>query len=92
MFELLVKQFEIAKIDEARDSSIVQVLDRAIEPERKSPQHRTRIVFVIVTAVLAFLACLFFALLRDFVERVRGDPEQARKYDMLRKLVRPLVR
>lgn len=87
VFELLAKQFEIAKIDEARDASIVQVLDRAIEPEKKSRPYRSRIV--IVTAVLAFLGCLLFALLRDFVERAKSDPAQAGKYGTLRKLLRP---
>lgn len=86
VFELLAKQFEIAKIDEARDSSIIQVLDRAIEPERKSRPHRLRIT--IVTAVLAFLAAILIALLRDARGRVRGDPEQARKLDTLARLLR----
>ncbi len=86
VFELLAKQFEIAKIDEARDASIVQVLDRAIEPERKSRPYRARIV--IVTAVLAFLAALLFALLRDARERARGDPAQMRKLDLLASLLR----
>jgi uncharacterized protein involved in exopolysaccharide biosynthesis len=90
VFELLAKQFEIAKIDEARDTSIVQVLDRAIEPEKKSRPHRSRIV--IVTAVLAFLATLLIAFLRDVRERVRSDPEQARKLDTLRNLLRPTRR
>ena len=87
VFELLAKQFEIAKIDEARDASIVQVLDKAIEPEKKSRPYRARIV--IVTAVLAFLAALLIALLRDLRERMRGDPEGARKLDMLGRLLRP---
>jgi len=86
VFELLAKQFEIAKIDEARDASIVQVLDRAVEPERKSRPHRARIV--IVTAILAFLATLLWALLRDAHERTKNDPEQSRKMNMLRDLLR----
>jgi len=86
VFELLAKQFEIAKIDEARDASIVQVLDRAVEPERKSRPHRARIV--IVTAILAFLATLLWALLRDAHERTKNDPEQSRKMNTLRDLLR----
>jgi uncharacterized protein involved in exopolysaccharide biosynthesis len=86
VFELLAKQFEIAKIDEARDASIVQVLDRAVEPEKKSGPHRSRIV--IVTAILAFLAALLWALLRDAHERAKHDPEQSRKMNALRDLLR----
>lgn len=86
VFELLAKQYEIAKIDEARDASIVQVLDRAVEPEKKSGPHRARIV--IVTTILAFLAALLWALVRDAHERARRDPEQSSKLDALRELLR----
>lgn len=86
VFELLAKQFEIAKIDEARDASIVQVLDRAVEPEKKSRPHRARIV--IVFGILGFLAALLWALVRDAHERAQGDPEQSRKMKTLRNLLR----
>jgi len=36
LFTLLAQQLEQAKIDEARDETAFQVLDRAIPPERKS--------------------------------------------------------
>jgi uncharacterized protein involved in exopolysaccharide biosynthesis len=40
VFELLAKQFELAKIDEAKDSSLIQVLDLAVPAERKSKPAR----------------------------------------------------
>lgn len=83
VLELLSRQYEIARIDESRDSSIVQVLDRAIAPERKSRPHRARIV--IVSTVLAGLAALLVALLLDALERARHDPGQSRKLQALRK-------
>ena len=86
VFELLAKQYEIARIDEARDGSIVQVLDRAVEPDRKSGPRRARIV--IVTAILGFLAALLWALLRDAHERAKHHPEQSRKMNTLRDLLR----
>ncbi len=69
VFELLAKQFEIAKIDEARDTSLVQVLDEAVVPERKSRPHRARIV--VVSAILALLAAIVWALMRDAFVRNR---------------------
>ena len=40
LYELLAKQYEIARIDEAKDPAVIQVLDPAIEPERKAgPKH-----------------------------------------------------
>jgi uncharacterized protein involved in exopolysaccharide biosynthesis len=40
VYELLTKQYEIAKIEEARDVPTVQVLDPAIVPQKKSSPHR----------------------------------------------------
>jgi uncharacterized protein involved in exopolysaccharide biosynthesis len=86
VFELLAKQYEIAKMDEARDAAVVQVLDRAVQPERKSGPPRARIV--IVTAILAFLAALLWALVRDAHERAKRNPEGSRRIDALRELLR----
>jgi tyrosine-protein kinase Etk/Wzc len=55
-YELLAKQLELAKIDEARDSALIQVLDKAIEPDRSSKPLRLQIV------LLSTLLAAFFAL------------------------------
>ena len=83
-YELLARQYEIAKIDEAKDSAIIQVMDRAIEPDRKSRPHRARIV--IVAAVLATLAALLLALLRESFARARE--RQSDKLATLKNLLR----
>ena len=44
VFELLAKEFEVAKLDEAREGSIIQVVDPAVPPDRKSSPHRALIV------------------------------------------------
>jgi tyrosine-protein kinase Etk/Wzc len=63
VFELLAKQFEMAKMDEARDASVVQVLDEAVPAERKSWPPRLR--FVLLSALLGLLAALAVGLARD---------------------------
>jgi tyrosine-protein kinase Etk/Wzc len=63
LYELLVKQFELAKLDEARDAVVIQVIDRAVPPERKSrPQ---RVFIVLLTTVMGFIFALFITLLRE---------------------------
>jgi len=52
MYELLTRQYEVARVDEARQGSIVQVVDPAIPPDRPGSHYRLWI----------FLAGLFFAL------------------------------
>ena len=86
IFELLAKQYEIARIDEARDASIVQVLDAAVEPERKSKP--TRALIVILTALVAGLLAVIWAFIREAGQRARQSPEQASRLDVLRNYMR----
>lgn len=51
LFELLAKQYEIARIDEAKQAPMIQVVDRAVAPERKSWPPRA--VYVLGSALLA---------------------------------------
>ena len=85
IFELLAKQYEIAKIDEARDASIVQVLDKAVEPERKSKPSRALIV--ILTALVAGFLAVIWVFIKEAGERARQNPEQASRLETLRRYV-----
>lgn len=81
VFELLAKHYELAKIDEARDTSIIQVLDRAVEPEEKSKPKR--VLIVTVSAFLALAWAILWVLLKESAERAGRDPERA---ELLRQL------
>ena len=50
--ELIAKQFEMAKLDEARQGSIIQVVDPAIPPDHRSFPKRT--ISVILAMLLSF--------------------------------------
>ncbi len=82
IYDLLAKQYQLAKIDEAKDSAIIQVLDKAIEPDRKSKPHRSLIV------LLSAIAVGFLTVLGVFVKeasvRAREYPEQLRRLQLLR--------
>lgn len=82
LYELLSKQYEAARLDEAKDSSIIQVLDPATEPERKSGPKRA--IIVIVTFVGAFLAALTFALLRESLRVWLSQEGNARKWEKIK--------
>jgi uncharacterized protein involved in exopolysaccharide biosynthesis len=84
--ELLTQQFEAAKIDEAKDISIVQVLDKAIEPERKTSPKRALIT--ILTALAAAFLAVIWAFIREASEKAKGNPRQARQFELLRRYVR----
>jgi tyrosine-protein kinase Etk/Wzc len=82
MFELLAKQFELAKIDEARETGVIQVVDQAIPPDRKSKPKRALIV--IAATVLAGFIAVAWAFLREMKERAKHDPLLARRLATLR--------
>lgn len=60
LFELMSKQFEVARLDEVRDSSIIQVLDVAVAPDYKSKPNRT--IVTMLGLVVGFFIGAFVAL------------------------------
>ena len=86
IFELLAKQYELARIEEAKDPSLIQVMDKAIEPDRRSSPQRTRMV--LVSAFLAFVVAVLWALVREFAARGRQDPlRKTRLLELRRNLI-----
>jgi len=58
MLEVLTKQFELARIDEAKEGPLIQVVDIATPPELRSKPKRTLIVLASAFAGL-FLSIIF---------------------------------
>ena len=77
LFELLAKQFELAKIDEAHDAAVIQVLDRAVATDKKSRPRRALIV-LLAAAAAGFLG-LLAAFTLDFFDRSPLTPAQRRR-------------
>lgn len=79
LFEQLSKQYELARIDELREG-MIQVVDVAVPPERKSNVHKAIVV------LLAMLAAGFALLVFVFVRRAlkSSDPETAVKLVAIR--------
>ena len=75
LFELLAKQYEIARIDEAKDATLIQALDRAVTPERKSKPKRA--VIVVIIAIISGFSAVILAFVRESQDRARRNPTQA---------------
>jgi uncharacterized protein involved in exopolysaccharide biosynthesis len=86
LFELLSKQFEIAKIDEAKEAALIQVVDKALVPEKKSKPKRSLIV--ILATLMAFFIGVLLAFVREASERVSQDPASAERMNLLRRYIR----
>jgi len=74
LFESLAKQYEAAKIDEAREPLIVQ-LDKAVAPYWKSGPPRALIVLSMT--FFAFLVATLAAFLLEKLEQARQEPQFA---------------
>ncbi len=83
LFELLSKQYELARVDEARDASMIQVLDKAVPPDVKSGPKRALIV--IVTALATGFLAVILAFLKEANEKAKQNPEQAERMARFRK-------
>ena len=81
LYELLAKQYEVARLDEAKEPSLIQVLDVAIEPERKSKPKRA--VLVLASTLLAFFGALLWVLISAARQRAMRMPESAIRWNEL---------
>ena len=63
LYELLAKQVELARIDEGRSSLLIQFVDRATPPDKKSKPKRA--VIVIAITLSALILAMLAAVLRE---------------------------
>lgn len=65
LFELFAKQFELAKVDESKEGSKIQILDLAQPPEKKS-KPKKGLITLIATLATAMLLLLFVFTRQSF--------------------------
>jgi tyrosine-protein kinase Etk/Wzc len=77
IFEILARQFELAKLDEAKEGAVIQVVDPAVVPDKRSFPKRT--IMIAIAAAVGFFAGIFIAFLMAGFERLKENPEAASK-------------
>lgn len=82
LYELFLRQYELARVDEAREGAVIQVLDVAQAPERKSKPKKAMIA--VVATLAAGMALLLFVFVRQALRNAAGDAESAQKLARLR--------
>ena len=85
LFELMAKQYELARLDEAREGAVIQVVDAALPPEQKTRPKKALIAALTTLAV--FLAMVLFVFVRQAFQNMAGRPESAEKVGRLRRLL-----
>lgn len=83
LLESMLRQFEIAKLDEAKEGPVLQQVDIAQPPDRKSKP--TRAIIVLATALLAYLGSSLFVIWRRYGALVRAnDPSRTAAWQAIR--------
>jgi uncharacterized protein involved in exopolysaccharide biosynthesis len=77
IFDILARQFEIAKLDEAKEGALIQVVDPAIPPDKRSFPKRGLIV--LGAAALGFFFAVVLALLQASFGQIKDNPEASQK-------------
>jgi uncharacterized protein involved in exopolysaccharide biosynthesis len=82
LFELFAKQYELARVDEGREGAVVQVVDSAQPPERKTKPKKALIA--IMATLAAGFALLLFVFIRQALRNAGQDGESAQKINALK--------
>jgi tyrosine-protein kinase Etk/Wzc len=82
IFDILARQFELAKLDEAKEGALIQVVDAAVPPDKRSFPKRS--IIVICATALGFVFGIFIALFQAGLERMKSKTGAAEKLHLLK--------
>ena len=71
VYEQLTRQYEIAKLSEAKDSSTIQILDEAVVPTKKSKPKRALILML--ATITAFFCAVMIAFVSEYLSKLLPD-------------------
>jgi uncharacterized protein involved in exopolysaccharide biosynthesis len=86
LYELLAKQYEAARLDEAKDPSVIQVLDPAVTPERRFKPKRA--VIVVLSTLLTMLVVSVAVLIGEAKTRWLRSPASSARWAELKSSLR----
>jgi len=83
LYEILLKQYEAARLDEARDAAIIQVIEKAIPPEKRVKPKRKQMVMIATFSGLFF--SVFAAFFMEYIEKLKSNPEDKVRLEAIKK-------
>ncbi len=86
IFDLIARQFEAARLDEAKASPVIQVLDPAEPPDRKSSPYRA--LWTLIGGVLGFIYGCSRVIGSYVYGRVIADEDYAQKLGRFKRALR----
>jgi uncharacterized protein involved in exopolysaccharide biosynthesis len=86
LYDLLLKQYEAARIDEAKSAPLVQVIDRATPPDKRAGPPR--VLIAVGGGVVGLLLGIAWVLMRRGFQRFGETPATAIRLQELRNVFR----
>jgi len=83
LYELLLKQYAGAKLDESRDAPIIQIIEKAIPPEKRLKPKR--MLMVMIAMVTGFFLSVFAAFFMEYKEKASSDPENRERIEAIKR-------
>lgn len=83
IFDILARQFEVAKLDEAKQGAVIQVVDPAVPPDKKSTPQRG-LILMLSTLVGLFLGPVI-VILGAWLKQFQRDSATYAKLQALRR-------
>lgn len=80
--QILMDQYEQARLDESKEPMVLQVVDVATTPEIKSKPKRALIV--IIATLAGFFLSILWVFLKNALNKAEADPETAQKIKQLK--------
>ena len=78
LFDLMARQYELARVDESREGALIQVVDVAQPPEHKT--RPARLLIGIISALAAAILYSAFLIVRARMAQAMTDPEVAGRF------------
>ena len=82
LFDIFSRQYELARVDEGREGPMIQVIDYAEPPEKKSSPKRALIALGATFA--GFFFCLIYIFAKRALASARSNPSDAEKLAAIR--------
>jgi uncharacterized protein involved in exopolysaccharide biosynthesis len=76
LFEIVAKQYELARLDEAGEGVRIQVVDKAIPADKKTSPRRG--LTAVAVTVMSFLALASYLVMREVINSDRSPAAAAR--------------
>jgi capsule polysaccharide export protein KpsE/RkpR len=86
LYQFLTQQYEQAKISEAKDIPVIQIIDKAVLPIERAKPHRS--LLVVIAGLIGIFFGIFLAFIQEYLDKLSiSNPE---KYRFIRDLPREL--